>query len=92
MKYIFLVLLSAFLLMSCKDTLPVSRTISFDDASASYRSSYGTPEDVDEYKSTNYHSINWWWWSRGFMVNFVDSAYDNVDGWKVDHTFSFDPI
>lgn len=66
--------------------------ITFEEVSQPYFDQYGSPEDVYEYKSADYHSIDWWWWSQGFMVCFVTSTYDNVYGWTVDHTYSFDPI
>jgi len=66
--------------------------VTFEDVSQPYRESRGDPEEVKEYSSDNYHSIDWWWWSQGFMVNFLSTTYDEVLGWTVDHTYSFDPI
>jgi len=66
--------------------------ISFEDVSAPYLETYGPPEETSEYKSSDYHSIDWWWWSQGFMVCFLWTTYDDVYGWTVDHTYSFDPI
>ena len=66
--------------------------ISFDDVSQAYLNQYGQPEEVSEYYSADYWSIDWWWWSKGFMVNFLNTSYDNISGWTVDHTYSFSPI
>ncbi|HDY89047.1 MAG TPA: hypothetical protein ENH82_13155 [bacterium] len=66
--------------------------ISFDDVSQSYLDQYGLPEEISEYYSADYWSVDWWWWSQGFMVNFLNTTYDNISGWTVDHTYSFSPI
>lgn len=66
--------------------------ISFEDVSAPYLKTYGPPEETTEYDSPDYHSIDWWWWSKGFMVCFLCTTYDDIYGWTVDHTYSFDPI
>jgi len=66
--------------------------ITFEEVSQSYLENYGTPEEETIYSSESYNSVNWWWWSQGFMVCFVSSTYDDVYGWKVDHTYSFDPF
>ena len=66
--------------------------ITFGEVSQSYLNQYGEPEEVNEYKSDDYHSIDWWWWSKGFMVSFLNTTYDDVNGWTVDHTYSFDPF
>lgn len=66
--------------------------ITFKDVSDPYLATYGQPEEVNEYKSADYQSIDWWWWSQGFMVSFLDTTYDDVNGWTVDHTYSFAPI
>lgn len=63
----------------------------FDQISQPYLDQYGSPEDVYEYKSSDYHSIDWWWWGRGFSVTFVGSQ--SLSGnWWVDSTFKFPPI
>jgi len=64
----------------------------FEDVSASYLSTYGSPEDEYIYESTGYCSIDWWWWSQGFMVNFVNDRGNKEYGWVVDHEYSFSPI
>lgn len=64
----------------------------FEEISQPYLDQYGPAEDVDEYKSDDYHSIDWWWWSKGFMVCFLWTTYDDICGWTVDHTYSFTPF
>lgn len=61
--------------------------ITFEEISQPYLDQYGQPEEIIEYKSDNYYSIDWWWWSQQFMVCFVETSYDNVYGWTVDHTY-----
>ena len=65
---------------------------SFEEVSKPYLDQYGSPEDVNEYTSDCYHLIEWWWWSKGFETSFLDSCYDDVNGWTVDSTYSFSPI
>jgi len=76
------------LLIGCE----LEEPISFEEVSAPYLEAYGPPEEINEYVSSAYHSIDWWWWTRGVMVCFVDSEYDDVDGWTVDSTYYFPPI
>ncbi|MBA7524297.1 hypothetical protein ES705_16434 [subsurface metagenome] len=66
--------------------------ISREEVQQPYLDKYGDPEEVNEYISDDYHSIDWWWYSKGFMVNFLWSMYSDVHGWEVDHTWLFDPI
>ncbi len=63
--------------------------ITFNEVSQPYRNKYGDPEEVNKYDSEDYHVVDWWWWSQGFMVSFSNTEYDDVNGWKVDHTYSF---
>jgi len=64
----------------------------FEEVSQAYLDKYGPPEEENEYYSSDYWKIDWWWWSKGFMVCFLWTTYDNICGWTVDHTYSFDPI
>lgn len=64
----------------------------FEQISKPYLDQYGPPEDLYEYESPDYHSIDWWWWSRGFEVTFLWTTYDDVRGWVVDSTYSFPPF
>ena len=66
--------------------------ITFAKVSQPYQNKYGRPEEINEYTSKDYHSIDWWWWTRGFMVSFLATTYDDVNGWTVDSTYSFSPI
>ena len=68
--------------------------ITFEDVSQPYLEQYGQPkpEDIYEYISGSYHSIDWWWWHQGFSVNFLLSPYDDIYGWTIDSTYSFPPI
>jgi transglutaminase/protease-like cytokinesis protein 3 len=64
----------------------------FEEVSQPYLDTYGEPEEVMKYTSADYSTVNWWWWTKGFEVTFLDSAYDDVNGWTVDSTYEFDPI
>ncbi len=68
------------------------RQASLEQVSGPYLDRYGQPEDVYRYDSGDYHSVDWWWWSKGFRVAFIDSPYDEIPGWSVDSTWSFPPI
>lgn len=99
MKKLWIIILMAILFIACPsyDDLDdweydPGPYITFEEVSQQYLDQYGQPEDVYEYISDDYHSIDWWWWSKGFMVCFVESTYDDVYGWTVDHTYSFDPF
>ncbi|MBT3202596.1 MAG: hypothetical protein HN350_22070 [Phycisphaerales bacterium] len=66
----------------------------FSQISQPFLDQYGQPEEVSEYNSANYHSIDWWWWSRGFEVTFLCTAPSAalVQDWAVDSTYSFSPV
>ena len=89
--------LTLVLLFSCYDPYSgyiyvAPPVITFEEVSSSYRSQYGTPEEVQEFISGDYHTIDWWWWCQGFEVSFINSPYDDVYGWDVQSTYSFSPI
>ena len=67
------------------------KCISFDEVSRTYLDRYGEPEETRAYTSENYKSVDWWWWSKGFMVSFVSTDYDDICGWTIDLTYSFEP-
>lgn len=85
-------LLLAALLVGCAFVEPPY--VTFAEVSAPYLESYGPPEEVSTYEAAdgNYTSIHWWWYTRGFEVSFLETEYDNVNGWTVDSTYTFDPI
>ena len=76
------------LLVSSTSSTPTT----FDEVSQPYLDQYGQPEDVYKYDSDDYHTVDWWWWSQGFMVGFANTPYDSIDGWAVDNTYTFPPI
>ncbi len=83
------VALLALLLAGC-DLFPISTT--FPEVTQPYRNRYGRPEDIYEFTSSGYKSVDWWWWSKGFSVTFVDTIYDNHRGWRVENEYSFPPV
>ena len=74
------------LLTSCTYTI---ESTTFEEVSQPYLDKYGLPEDIYKYDSDCYHTVDWWWWSKGFSVTFIDSCYDDVSGWGVDSEYSF---
>ncbi len=98
MKHIVLTVIVLALLGGCYDFMPTESTttaaasITFEEVSQPYLNQYGQPEDIYTYDSGDYHTVDWWWWSRGFMVGFANTPYDGVDGWGVDNTYTFPPI
>jgi len=52
------------------------------------RSQYGEPEEVNSYDSGGYHSVSWWYWSKGKEFTFTwskDKACERS-------TYTFSPI
>jgi hypothetical protein len=35
------------------------------------KSTQGTPEEVERYDSSSYHSVDWWYWSKGICYTFT---------------------
>ena len=94
--FLFLVAL-VFVLSGCileeDDPLaPIHGGMTFEEVSQPYLDQYGQPEDVYEYKTPDYWSIEWWWWSQGFEVTFLWTTYDDIYGWVVDSTYSSPPF
>jgi len=57
-----------------------------DDEMDDYYAAYGPPEEIIRYDSDNYHSHDWWYWSRGFCVTFTWNGCCEVS------TYSFTPM
>ena len=53
------------------------------------RQKEGTPEEVNRYDSEDYHSVSWWYWSKGIEYTFVWGEI--IDGCEVS-TYTFPPI
>jgi hypothetical protein len=87
-----IMVLLVLLLTSCSIFEPDPPSVSFAEVSQPYLNQYGPPEEVNTYDSTGYHTVDWWWWSKGFEVTFINTDYDDVNGWAVDSTYSFEPI
>ena len=67
--------------------------VSFESVSQPYLNIYGAPEEISTFTSgSDYTMIDWWWWSKGFEVTFANTTYDDVNGWCVDSTYTFDPM
>ena len=89
-KRIALLLCIAYFLSGCP--LLTKHSITFDEVSKPYLDQYGPAEQASSYISADYSSVDWWWWTKGFEVTFVNTTYDDVEGWKVYSTYSFAPI
>ena len=98
MKKISLLVLSLILLSlilsKCEQTelpeydWPESNPTTFEEITASYLEEYGLPESTSEFITSDYHAIDWWWWSKGFMVCF-ETSLSGAESWYVVHTYSF---
>ena len=69
----------------------VTEYVTFEAVSKPYRDKYGPPQNETKYESSGYKSVSWWWWSRGFNVDFVWSS-NSLNGWKVGSTYTFTPF
>lgn len=59
------------------------------DKMAEIRAKHGAPEEVISYSSSGYHSVNWWYWSRGFEYTFTWGT--NITGCDIS-LYQFTPI
>ena len=87
MSKLILVLLFVVLTVSC--AMPIAESISFDSVTREYLGMYGEPEEIDTYTSGSYQTIDWWYWSQDVCVSFINSPYDNTDGWRVNSIYTF---
>ena len=78
------------LLFACAD--PLAPYISFEEASGGYLARYGLPEETTSFYSPGFSSIDWWWWTKGHEVTFVEEDGDHINGWRVYSTYDFAPI
>ena len=97
MKKVMLLMLAMVALSQCQNPNnsppdPPPHYYTFDEVSKPYLDQYGPAEEINKYTSSDYNSVDWWWWSKGFEVTFVDTSWDDVNGWKVESTYSFTPI
>ena len=82
-------LVSVLALAGCTTLFPSLNFFTFEEVSQPYLDKYGPPEEVKKYSSSNYRSVDWYWYSRGLTVGFVRTTYSNFRCWTVDHTYSF---
>jgi hypothetical protein len=68
---------------------PEPTPASFEQVSQPYIDLYGQPEEIESYNSDCYHTVDWWYWSIGFEVSFIDTCYDEVIGWRVNSEYHF---
>ena len=59
--------------------------LSFDEVSQPYLDLYGIPEaTIDWYEALDFYYIEWYWYSKGYMVSFVQTTSNNFT-WSVYH-------
>lgn len=54
------------------------------------RAQHGPPEEVNTYDSSDYHSVDWWYWSKGINYTFTWGSLIE-EGCDVSR-YTFDPI
>lgn len=81
-KFVLVLLLLFILFISCGLS-------NCNDEMADVRAKMGAPEEIDRYDSEGYHSVDWWYWSKGICYGFIWGT--NVDGCETS-TYQFDPI
>ena len=60
------------------------------DKMAEIKAKHGAPEEITSYHSSGFHSVNWWYWSRGFEYTFTWGS--DVKGGCDISLFQFTPI
>ena len=88
------VVLSVLLLAGCYEAaeyVPQDVT-TLEEVSQPYLDANGPPEEVTTYTSGAYQAVDWWWWTKGLEVSFINSPYDDYAGWRVDSIYRFTPI
>jgi len=60
-----------------------------DSQMENVRSSRGDPEEVNRYDSSDYHSVDWWYWSQGICYTFT---WGSLVGSCEISTYTFDPF
>jgi hypothetical protein len=78
-----LLLLSILMLVSC-DWLKKD----CDKQMANIRSQFGAPEEINRYDSGDYHSVDFWYWSKGKQFGFTWSGDRKCE----QSTYTFSPI
>lgn len=63
-------------------------TMNCDSEMDNKRDKYGSPEEISKYESEGYHSVDWWYWSKG--IEFTFKWGTNVDGCEVSK-YTFEP-
>lgn len=61
-----------------------------DDEMEKVRDKMGEPEEVNRYDSSNYHSVDWWYWTKGICYTFTWGSI--VEGCCEVSTYQFEPI
>jgi len=54
------------------------------------RGTYGEPEEINTYSSSDYSSETWWYWSKGISYTFKWGSL--IEGDCDISTYTFDPI
>lgn len=67
----------------------VTCTFNCDKEMAKVKAQRGEPEEVNRYDTSDYHSVDWWYWSKGICYTFKWGS--TTDGCEVS-TYTFTPI
>lgn len=61
-----------------------------DDKMEEIRNKMGPPEEVNRYDTSDYHNVDWWYWSKGICYTFEWGSI--VDKCCEVSTYQFEPI
>jgi hypothetical protein len=61
-----------------------------DNEKEDIRSQWGPPEEINAYDTSDYHSEEWWYWTKGFEYTFKWGK--NVERGCETSRYSFTPI
>jgi hypothetical protein len=57
-----------------------------DDKMDDLKKARGNPEEINRYDSGDYHSVKWWYWTKGFERTFTWS--NDISCQTSDYTFT----
>jgi hypothetical protein len=76
--------------LSSASLTPSTPYITLEEVSRPFLDKYGPPEKIKSYTSGKYNTINYWWWTQMYEVTFMETLYDDVNGWKVESIIDSD--
>jgi hypothetical protein len=82
---IFFIISAVFFFATCE----LFKEENCDSKMEEVRANRGEPEEVNRYDASDYHSVDWWYWSQGICYTFTWGSL--VGGCEVS-TYTFTPI